>query len=106
MYLGAKLHKTRLNNGVLAWAMSPARYVHEAVRNGAVHLSSNYGCKHRIPTKAENPFKMRYDPELNTSPELDLDAVSYYLTIIGIMKWMVELGRFDIITKVSLFHPI
>ena len=26
----------------------------------------------------------------------------YYLTIIGILGWMVELGRIDIITKVSL----
>ena len=45
---------------------------------------------------------MGYDPELDTSPELDPDAASYYLTIIGILRWMVELGRIDIITKVSL----
>ena len=55
-----------------------------------------------MPKKAENPFKMGYDPELDTSPELDPDAVSYYLTIIGILRWMVELGRIDIITEVSL----
>ena len=52
--------------------------------------------------KAENPFKMSYDPELDTSPELDPDAASYYLTIIGILRWMIELGRIDIITKVLL----
>ena len=55
-----------------------------------------------MPKKAENQFKMGYDPELDTSPELDPDAASYYLTIIGILRWMVELGRIDIITKVSL----
>ena len=27
MYLGAKLHKTRLHHGVWAWAMSPVKYV-------------------------------------------------------------------------------
>ena len=29
--------------------------------------------------KAENPCKMGYDPELDTNPELDPDAASYYL---------------------------
>ena len=39
-----------------------------------------------MPKKAENPFKMGYDPELDTSPELDPDAVSYCLKIIGILR--------------------
>ena len=30
-----------------------------------------------MPKMAENPFKMGYDPESNTSPELDPDTVSY-----------------------------
>ena len=55
MYLGAQLQKTRLHNGVWAWAMSPAKYVQEAVRNDALYLSSNYGGKYKM---AENPFKM------------------------------------------------
>ena len=33
MYLGIKLHETRLHNGVLAWAMSPVKCIQEAVRN-------------------------------------------------------------------------
>ena len=50
-------------------AMSPIKYVQEAVRNGAVYLAANYGGKFRLPKKVENPFKMGYDPELNFSPE-------------------------------------
>ena len=38
-----------------------------------------------MPSKAENPFKMGYDLELDTSPELDPDAVSSYLIIIGLL---------------------
>ena len=74
MYLGAKLLKTRLHNGVWAWAMSPTRYVQEAVGNCIVHLSFNYGGKYRMSKKEENSFKMGYEPELDTSPELDPDA--------------------------------
>ena len=43
MYLCIKLCKTRLYNGVWAWAMSPTKYVGDEVRNCAVHLLSNYG---------------------------------------------------------------
>ena len=82
--------------------MSPTKYVHEAVRNCLVHLSSNYGGKYRRPKKAKCSFKMGYDPELDTSPELDPNAVFYYLSVISILRWMIKLGRIDIITKVSL----
>ena len=67
MYLSAKLQKTRLHNGVGAWVMSHARYVHQAVSNCKVHLLSNYGGNYRMPKKAKNPFKMGHDPELDTS---------------------------------------
>ena len=94
MYLSTNLQKTRLHNGV--WA------IREAARNCRVHLLSNYGGKFKIPKMAENPFKMGYDPELDTSPELDPDATSYYLTIIGIIRWMIELRTIDVISKMLL----
>ena len=56
----------------------------------------------RLPKKAKNSFKIDYDPELDTSPELDSDAMSYDLTIMGILRWMIELGRVDIMMEVSL----
>ena len=45
---------------------------------------------------------MGYCPELNASLELDPDAVSYDLTIVGVLRWMIELGRIDMIAKMSL----
>ena len=51
-----------------------------------------------MPKKAENPYKMGYDPELDTSPELDPDTVSYYLTNIGIFRWIIKMGKIDITT--------
>ena len=57
-----------------------------------------------MPTKVENPFKIGNDPELDTSPQLD-HAALYYLTIISVLRWMIEKGRIDIITKVSLLSP-
>jgi hypothetical protein len=45
---------------------------------------------------------MSYEPELDESTPLDPDAASYFQTIIGVMRWMVEIGRVDIATEVSL----
>jgi hypothetical protein len=38
IYLGAKLSKVKLPNGVEAWAMSPSKYVQEALANAKDYL--------------------------------------------------------------------
>ena len=45
---------------------------------------------------------MGCNPELNTSPELEPDAVSYFQTLRNILGWIIQLERIDIITKVML----
>jgi hypothetical protein len=102
IYLGAKLRQTRLPNGVTAWALSPSKYVHQAVRNCETHLKDHYDGRYSLPKRADNPFSMSYEPELDDSTPLDPDAASYFQTIIGVMRWMVEIGRIDIETEVSL----
>ena len=57
----------------------------------------------QMPKKAENPFDMGYDPELDARPELDPDTAYYYLTCIGLLWWMSKLGRIGITTNVSIF---
>ena len=54
--------------------MNPFKYVQEAFKNCTAHLAANDGGKLWLPKKAENPFKMGYDPELDASPELNTDA--------------------------------
>ena len=72
------------------------------VRNFTVLSEANYGCIFKLPNKAENKFGMGYSPELDTSQKLEPDVASYYLTIIGILRWMIKLERIDIITEISL----
>jgi len=43
IYLGAKLKKMRLPNGVMACTLSPARYVHQSVKNVEEYISQNLG---------------------------------------------------------------
>ena len=39
IYLGAKLKETRLPNGLMAWGLSPSKYVVQAVKNCQLHLT-------------------------------------------------------------------
>ena len=63
---------------------------------------ANYSGKFKLPRRAENSYKMGYDLELDVSPELGTNAVSYMQSITGIIRWMTELGRIDLMNKVSL----
>jgi hypothetical protein len=92
IYLGAKLKQTRLDNGVWAWVLSPSKNVNQAVKNCEKHLSKNYSGKYSLPKKAENPFWMGFEPELDESTPLGAELSSYYQSIIEVMRWMVELG--------------
>ena len=102
VYLGAKLRNVRLDNGVYAWALSPSKYVSQAVANCVAHLDKNFNGKYKLPVKAENPFPTTYDPTSDTSEALDPEQASFFMHLIGCMRWMIEIGRVDIATEVSL----
>jgi hypothetical protein len=48
------------------------------------------------------PLPPSYCPELDETPMCDEDHASRYRQIIGIYRWAIELGRFDILTEVAL----
>ena len=101
MYLGGKLRTTRLPNGVQAWGVSSSKYVQEAVRNVEKYVSEHMPGR-RLPRRAATPFERDYRPELDVTPELTPERSNFYQSQIGVLRWMVELGRIDIITEVSL----
>ena len=91
----------KMNNGVTRWAISPSKYVNEAVNNCEKWIWENMpGDKHS--SRDTNPFPTDYDPDLDRTNELDEEQATYYQSQIGILHWMVELGRIDIATEVSL----
>jgi hypothetical protein len=102
MDLGAKLKLTQMSNGVYAWGMSPTKYIKEAVSNCKKHLKLNYDGRYVLRTQAAYPFVMGYEPELYETPALDPDWASYFQSIIGVMRWMCEIGCINIATEVSL----
>jgi hypothetical protein len=99
IYLGAQ---TQLPNGVIAWGLSPSKYVVQAVKNCQIHLTEKLSGKYLIPARADNLFPVNYDPSTDLSDILDPECLSFYQHLIGVMRWMVELGCIDIATKISM----
>ena len=99
IYLGAKLSQVDLPNGVSAWALSTSQYIQEAAKNVEAHLNR----KGLLLRKGTNsPLSNGYRPECDASPELDLEDASYYSSLIGMLRWIVEMGRIDICCEVSM----
>ena len=102
IYLGGKVRKVVLENGAEAWAFSSSQYVQAAVRNVEDHLVKGENKKWTLPSKADTPMKTSYRAELDVSPELTPSDASYYQSLIGVLRWIVELGRVDICLEVSV----
>jgi Reverse transcriptase (RNA-dependent DNA polymerase) len=99
IYLGSKLRKVTMPNGVEAWMISPTKYIREAIKSVERHLEKEYGSK--LPKRVSGPLPTGYRPEMDITQGLEGDESSYYQSQIGVLRWMVELGRIDIITEVS-----
>ena len=76
-----------------------AQYVKAAVSNVEEYLSK---IGQSLPARAKTPLSANYRPELDVSDELGPDEASYYQSLIGILRWMVELGRVDLNCEVSM----
>lgn len=66
------------------------------------YLDKEENKRWKLPAKAETPMTTSYRPELDVSPELGPKEASYYQSLIGILRWIVELGRVDICLEVSM----
>ena len=101
IYLGAKLRSVRLNNGVRCWSMSSAKYVQEAVRYIEDYIERNLAGR-KLKKNPTYSWSSNYTTEDDESPELPPTLASYYQHLIGVLYWIVELGRVDLATEVSL----
>ena len=101
IYLGGKLKKAVLPNGVTAWGMSSSKCIKEAISNVEKYLAKNRP-ELKLPRKAATPFARDYRPELDATKELNSEDATFHQSQVGIARWMVELGRTDAITETSM----
>ena len=80
------------------WSMSSETYIKRAVKEVKRTLSE---VGQRLKTKSVTPMTDGYRAELDMSPELDDERTNYYQGLIGVLRWIVELGRIDIMVAVT-----
>jgi hypothetical protein len=98
-YLGTKIRETSLKTGGTACGQSSSHYVNNAVNSVEAWLQQR---DMKFPARSQTPMMSNYRPELDVSPELDAEDGNFYQSLIGVLRWAVEIGRIDITTEVSM----
>jgi hypothetical protein len=88
-YLGTMIRLTTLPNEIIAWGKSSSHYVQTAWLQQRRQL-------------AKSPMDVKYRPELDITEELQPEEANYYQSLIGTLRWAIEIGRIDITTEVSM----
>jgi hypothetical protein len=81
------------------WSMSARTYITRAVTEVKRTLNE---VGQRLKTKVATPMSDSYRAEIDTSDELDAQRITYFQGLIGVLRWIVELGRIDIMVAVTM----
>ena len=105
-YLGADISQTFIESTddptKIRWSMSSTKYTGKAIEAVEHELATNeYGFTY-LPKRVKTPLTADYRPEIDGTEELNQTRQNYYQGLIGILRWICELGRLDIIMPVSL----
>ncbi len=98
-YLGADISQYTCANGAVAWAMSSDSYIESAIQNVEIWLKQR---GEHLKTRTACVFPSDWKPELDVTDLLEDEDASYFQQQIGVLRWMVELGRVDILTEISM----
>ena len=101
-YLGADVIEHKFPNDPTQkkrWGLLSDQYVKEAIN---VVKKEIIKTGKEFPKRCSSPFPSGYRPELDFTPLLDAETANYYQQVIGILRWIVELGRIDIHVYVAM----
>ena len=99
IYLGIKVSKVELENSVSAWSFSSSRYVQSSVQDDKIHLRS---IKQSLSKHYSVPFTTGHKPAIDISATLRAIYSAYYQSLIGVLRWLFELGRIVIYFEVCI----
>jgi hypothetical protein len=86
------------------WGLSSTKYITEAIQNVELKLSK---IGKNLYNSISTPLSSGCHPELHLMPSLSPEQANYFQNLIGILCWMIELGKIDIhvhVSMLSMFH--
>ena len=92
----------RMHNGVWAWYLILANYVHNEVNNVKDYETNNMDGKNKMTIREEKTFCISLNTRVVCNPMLEPLFAPYHMSLANILRWVVELGQFDIAIKISL----
>ena len=103
LYLGMQVKRVTDRQGKSAYATSCTNYVDEVVKVVESRMQDFDFTFYKSAKNPSQPFSyLKYNPELDISDFCKPDHHQCYQQMVGIMRWMIEIGRLDITTEVSL----
>ena len=99
-YLGATISKHKLDgDDHFTWAIGSEAYLQEALRVVTKRIAP---MQLTLKKKVYSTLPSGYKPELDSTAFVDDDTAILYMQLIGILRWLVELGRIDVAAEVSM----
>jgi len=99
-YLGASISKHLMDgDSHYTWAIGSKEYLIESSRVVKQRIAP---LNLTLKSKVTSALPSGYKPELDASDCLDNDTAILYMQLIGILRWLVELGRIDVCVEVSM----
>ena len=106
-HLGANVEKVNINDNdgspKVCWGISPTACAAKAIAE-TERVVGTGKCGHmHLPKKSvSTPLATGCRPECDESRELNDEEQNYYQSLVGILRWLAELGRLDVLHPVSL----
>lgn len=106
VYLGANIQKVKARSQGECWGMSCEQYVTNAVKQVKDKLKQDgWEFNKKLSDTRYSPqhpySNAKYKPELDVSNLCSDNEATYYQNLIGVLRWIVELGRIDINYEVA-----
>ncbi len=100
-YLGADVIQYTLPDDASKqrWGLSSHHYISEAIKNVESELTK---IGRTLSNTVSTPLSSGYRPELDVTPLLPPEKAQYFQNLIGILRWIIELGRLDIHIHVAM----
>ena len=97
-YLGACIRTWDFEDGTKSWAIGAKKYIKVSTDKIEKELELQ---GRRLAKNPATPFLSSYHPELDVSPELGPKGINKFQELLGMLQWIVELGRLDILFEVT-----
>ena len=105
-FLGSDIHRFEVHENGLnhqCWGLGSREYVQRVVAE-VEKRAQEYGLT--LPARAVAPMRSNYSPELDLTAELNEEGISLYQGMIGTLRWLVEIGRVDLLIVFRLCHHL